>query len=165
MIDNPNFTTVTTSSYSKASGGMRASSYCDINGANCKTTSEMGGTSVPAGAIMAFNLSSCPSGWTEFTNARGRVVVGKNPSDPSFDSLQETGGEKTHTLTVSEMPQHRHTVFTMVSWGNGNSINPGTGGQGWPGFAGNGMFTDYQGSSSSHNNLQPYISLLYCTKN
>jgi len=43
MIDNPNFTTVTTSSYSKASGGMRASSYCDINGANCKTTSEMGG--------------------------------------------------------------------------------------------------------------------------
>ncbi len=31
---------------------------------------------VVSGAVIAFNLASCPAGWVEFTSARGRVVLG-----------------------------------------------------------------------------------------
>jgi len=33
-------------------------------------------STVPAGAIMAFDLTSCPTGWTEYTPARGRFLRG-----------------------------------------------------------------------------------------
>lgn len=33
-------------------------------------------TNVPSGAIMYFDMTSCPSGWTEFTTARGRYIAG-----------------------------------------------------------------------------------------
>ncbi len=42
-------------------------------------------------------------------NLSGRVVVGQNTSDTSFDVLGKTGGAKTHTLTAAEMPNHTHT--------------------------------------------------------
>jgi microcystin-dependent protein len=42
-------------------------------------------------------------------NLKGRVVVGLDSSQTEFDTLGETGGAKTHTLTSSEMPSHTHT--------------------------------------------------------
>ena len=41
-------------------------------------------------------------------NLKGRVPVGRDAADTSFDALGETGGAKTHTLTESEMPSHTH---------------------------------------------------------
>lgn len=41
---------------------------------------------------------------------RGKVPVGLDASDASFDTLGETGGEKNHTLTSAEMPSHSHGV-------------------------------------------------------
>lgn len=35
-----------------------------------------GGGGTPAGAIMAFDLSACPSGWSEYLPARGRFLRG-----------------------------------------------------------------------------------------
>ncbi len=34
------------------------------------------GESYPAGAILFFNAAACPSGWSEYTAARGRAMVG-----------------------------------------------------------------------------------------
>ena len=42
-------------------------------------------------------------------NLGGRVPVGLDSGQSEFDSLGETGGSKTHTLTTAEMPSHTHT--------------------------------------------------------
>jgi len=49
-------------------------------------------------------------------NLKGRVAVGKDSTQTEFDTLGETGGEKTHTLTVDEMPSHEHNI---IDAGNG----------------------------------------------
>lgn len=41
-------------------------------------------------------------------NLKGRVAVGLDSSQTEFDTLGETGGAKTHTLSISEMPSHTH---------------------------------------------------------
>ncbi len=60
-------------------GDIFAEQICDETGANCKDISSGwsgGGGSVPTGAVMAFDLTSCPSGWSEYTALRGRFVRG-----------------------------------------------------------------------------------------
>ena len=39
---------------------------------------------------------------------RGRVPVGVNSSDTELSAIGTKGGEKTHTLTIDEMPSHDH---------------------------------------------------------
>ena len=41
-------------------------------------------------------------------NLKGKVPVGRDSADVSFDSMGETGGAKTHTLLTTEMPVHTH---------------------------------------------------------
>lgn len=41
-------------------------------------------------------------------NLQNRVSVGKG-TEAEFDTLGETGGSKTHQLSVNEMPSHTHT--------------------------------------------------------
>jgi microcystin-dependent protein len=42
-------------------------------------------------------------------NLKGRVPVGRDTTQVEFDTLGETGGAKTHTLGVTEMPSHTHS--------------------------------------------------------
>lgn len=115
---------------------------------------------IPSDAIMAFDLSTCPEGWTELVAAKGKVIVGLDSDDASFDKRGETGGAKTHTLTIAEMPKHSHSTYITTHGG---------GGLDWTGdgshFKRVGTSTGNAGSSDSHNNLQPYISFIYCKKN
>jgi microcystin-dependent protein len=43
-------------------------------------------------------------------NLRGRQIIGVDTAQSEFNVLGETGGEKTHTLTIDEMPSHSHNV-------------------------------------------------------
>lgn len=38
----------------------------------------LGGDSQPSGMVSAFSSMTCPTGWTKYTNAQGRFVVGLN---------------------------------------------------------------------------------------
>lgn len=95
--------------------------------------------------------------WESF--GAGRVLVGLDATQTEFDTVEETGGEKTHTLTVAEMPSHNHSF---------SSDYPTSGQSGYP-LGANGAFlygvttcyTSSAGSGAAHNNLQPYIVVYF----
>lgn len=43
-------------------------------------------------------------------NLKGRVPVGRDSTQTEFDTLGETGGAKTHTLSTAELASHSHTA-------------------------------------------------------
>lgn len=67
----------------------------------------------PVGSIYMSTANVSPStfitGTTWVAWGSGKVPVGVDTSDTSFDTVEKTGGEKTHTLTEREMPKHNHT--------------------------------------------------------
>lgn len=101
-------------------------------------------------------------------NYKGKVGVGYNSSETEFNTLGKTGGEKTHTLSGSEIPQHSHQMPMQAgndtierqynaSWldnqkGNQGDVNP------------TGIRTSVYGGNQPHNNLQPYIVQTYIIK-
>lgn len=114
----------------------------------------------PVGSIyMSVTMSTAAQveaafGGTWVAWGAGRVPVGVNTSDTSFDTVEETGGEKTHTLTIQEIPSHNHDIaatngavgyIETVSLGNSASAT-------------HTAWTKYKGGGNAHNNLQPYIT-------
>ena len=93
--------------------------------------------------------------WSAF--GAGKVMVGLDAGDTSFDTAGETGGEKTHTLTVAEMPSHNHSLPTYYFTGEGAYNVSGSNGTGTAG----GAVTGYTGGGDAHNNLQPYIVVYF----
>jgi len=110
--------------------------------------------------------------WVRF--AEGKVMVGYDASDTDFDTSEETGGAKTHTLTEAELPAHRHFLFRNVGVGN---IGDTTASLSAAHFYADGSqsyrirkssatnaflepditLSGQTGSGSAHNNLQPYV--------
>ena len=106
---------------------------------------EYGGSAAPAGWLMADGTAvsrttyaalfaaigttyGAGDGSTTFNlpNRKGRVAVGRDAAQTEFDTLGETGGAKTHTLTTAEMPSHTHTQnahnHTQASHNHGGSV-------------------------------------------
>lgn len=92
----------------------------------------------------------------------GRVPVGVDVDDIDFNEAEKTGGEKTHTLTLDEMPKHNHTLNdgtdgpglypnwgSITGWGVTSEYLNGNGGE---------SNSAYTGSSTVHNNMPPYIT-------
>lgn len=86
----------------------------------------------------------------------GRTIVGVDTSQTEFNTPEKTGGEKTHTLSGSEMPKHYHGFYQYnlegdkIIWAAKSSeqipVAPS-----W-------NLVMETGSSQPHNNLQPYIT-------
>ena len=92
---------------------------------------------------------------------KGRISVGLDSSDTDFDTLGKTGGKKTHTLTIDEIPAHTHNLTYNTSGAGANT--------GGTVALGNTSTTSLfatlpTGGSKEHNNLQPYIVLNYIIK-
>lgn len=110
----------------------------------------------PVGSIyMSVNNVSPQSfiGGTWVAWGAGRVPVGVDPNDTSFNTVEKKGGEKAHTLTVDEMPSHNHGAYYTGSSTGDKYYN-------WYGATGNAMTYDAidRGGGGAHNNLQPYIT-------
>ena len=91
-------------------------------------------------------------------NLKGRVPVGIDDNDYDFDVLGKTGGEKEHTLTINEMPEHAHQMGSdHNTFGAGSYPNDRL-------YDGTNFSTKETGGGQAHNNLQPYIVLNYIIK-
>jgi microcystin-dependent protein len=47
-------------------------------------------------------------------NCKGKVPAGYDSAQSEFNALGKTGGEKTHTITVNELPAHNHDGSTST---------------------------------------------------
>ena len=75
----------------------------------------------PVGSIyMSVNNVSPQSflGGTWAVFAQGQTLVGVNPSDSDFSSSNSSGGAKTVTLSISQIPRHGHRIGI---WNSNNS--------------------------------------------
>jgi len=101
-------------------------------------------------------------------NKMGRVGVGY---DPTNYAIGTTGGEKTHTLLVTEMPPHTHKI-SGSTYDNGDPGNYALGSAGTEqdfdiptkitGGAGSTSTGNTSGGATvPHNNMQPYIVTLF----
>lgn len=114
----------------------------------------------PIGSVYIAVVSTNPATllgfgtWSAF--ATGRTLVGIDTGQTEFDTVEETGGAKTHTLTVAEMPSHQHTSDAAATSVTGSAAHDSAGG-GLNQRASGLTAIPLQGGGGAHNNLQPYI--------
>lgn len=131
-----------------------------ILGNRVTTLEESSGISLldvyPVGSIYMSVNSTNPSnlfGGTWVAWGTGRVPVGIDTSQTEFNYSERTGGSKTHTLTINEMPSHTHGY--SIASGSLDSTQYAKAGQGGTYSA---VTTTSTGGNQAHNNLQPYIT-------
>ncbi|WP_086984793.1 hypothetical protein [Elizabethkingia miricola] len=119
-----------------------------------------------------------PEDWEEATEFRGRFPMGLNPNDLDFAQVLQAGGNKTHTLSMSELPRHSFKIFggdgmntaTIANNPNGTAASKGdspndnedwnytitsTGGEA---SAGN---TNTLGGDQAHDIMNPYRIVIF----
>ena len=132
--------------------------------------------SAPTGAVTFFNLATCPSGWSELTAARGRYLVGLQPSGTRggtvgialTDAENRAVGQHNHGITD---PEHTHRVRTAVDGGFASGSDKLGLVEGDPTFATSpststattGITVNNAGAVAGTN--APYLQLLVCQKN
>jgi microcystin-dependent protein len=142
--------------------------------------------SVPERAILMWSgaIGTIPTGYTlcdgqnGTPDLRGRFVLGVDPRsvnpsngiwDPNYGNVGNTGGEKSHKLTVDEMPSHQHSIdieqSTSIPSDPSALIIPNA-------FQGTGDYdpvdvagaTGSKGENLPHNNLPPYYVIAFIMK-
>ena len=116
----------------------------------------------PVGSIYMSVNNTNPStlfGGTWEAWGAGKVPVGVDTNDTNFATVEKTGGEKQHTLTIAEMPAHNHTIPCTPTANDGSEptyqaaqVNAEATGNH------NSIVAVSSGGGSPHNNLQPYIT-------
>jgi microcystin-dependent protein len=86
-------------------------------------------------------------------NSLGKVVVGLNSGDATFNSLTDTGGVKSVTLSLAQIPQDN--IHTAIYANPGGSAIGGLAQYG--GDRVSEFILSTNGGGGSHDNLQPYI--------
>lgn len=139
-----------------------------------------GGSSAPAGWLLCdgsavsrstyatlFSVISTAygagNGTTTFNvpDMRENVPVGYKSGSTQFGTLGGSYGEKTHTLTTTEIPAHTHSMGSAIvkSGGAGTEVSQGNA------YAyGYVNATGSAGSDGGHNNIQPSVVFNYIIK-
>lgn len=83
-------------------------------------------TAVPKGMIAMWGKPApFPEGWEEYVPLRGRMPVGLNTNDLTFNNLLNFGGNKNQTLEISQIPSHTHK-FTADIYQTGTGLRFGS---------------------------------------
>lgn len=112
-------------------------------------------TIFPVGSTYVTQDNTNPNtilGFGTWERLKGKVCLGLDEDDSNLNAIGKKGGEKTHTLTVAEMPSHSHSTLTANGFGDqewGYEFN-------YSGKATYHEASTYQGQNQSHNNMQPY---------
>lgn len=134
--------------------------------------------SYPVGSIYISTSSENPGNiyggtWEEY--GKGRTLVGVDSSDSDFSTVEKLGGEKTHTLTIDEMPSHNHVERMFLDQSGYFEVKPAgyayykystqsSNVIGWTNTQISNINywrigdTEDKGGSQAHNILQPYIT-------
>ena len=95
----------------------------------------------------------------------GRVPLGVDTAQTEFNTVEKTGGAKTHTLTVAEIPSHSHaawihgggsTTTSAFNWQSSSTARSY--------FGNDADLIRDTGGGGAHNNLQPYITKYIWTR-
>jgi hypothetical protein len=120
-----------------------------------RTNDELIDAIYPVGSIYISTSSTNPGTtfnrgtWEAF--ATGRTLVGIDTSQSEFNTVEETGGAKTHTLTINEIPAHTHGITSGGSLNQYGTTNHGAN------LSDRTNTSQSAGGGQAHNNLQPYI--------
>lgn len=127
----------------------------------------------PVGAVYITATNTNPqtffSGTTWVAFGSGQTLVGVNTNDNDFKTPLKTGGSKTHTLTIDEMPNHEHGLHS------GNEYLVVAGASAGVGITGvdmssNGWWAEFYkgadkyasaGGGKAHSIVQPYITVYF----
>jgi microcystin-dependent protein len=147
----------------KASGNFPVAGNLPVSGV------VSGYGTVPIGTIVMWSGSTVPDGWAlcngqtangvRTPDLRNKFIVGAGDEY----SIGDKGGEKTHKLTIQEMPSHRHSykfkgADMKASWDNDNYFYNQS-----EEYTGNNneKNTEYTGGDQPHENRPPYYALSY----
>jgi hypothetical protein len=170
---NTEFTAVQTAVNTKADlAGSASQAFSATTATSGTNTTQVATTAFvqaqyayPVGAIFTTTVAyansaavvSAIGGTTWVAFGAGKVLVGLDSGDSDFDTAEETGGAKTHTLTISEMPAHTHSYDKQVTSTDALSIHDisrVTGGN-------TGATTGSTGDGGAHTIVQPYIVVYF----
>ena len=119
----------------------------------------------PIGSTYITQTNTNPSEILKFgtwERVKGKVLVGLDEDDTAFNTIGKTGGEKTHTLTINEMPAHNHSARFCEGTGIYAAFPKGNGSN--PEWGGSTNTIANTGEGQAHNILQPYEVVGYMWK-
>ena len=138
------------------------------------------GTGIESGAVMAFDgTSSCPSGWSVYTKAESRVIIGAAASSPgkgadgeelSAHKAGTNGGQETVTLAAANVPPHTHQYNDIYYSEHGGTVtvpnNKGSSGSDSDnkGYQMTRTTIADSNAPTAISNMPPFIALTYCVK-
>lgn len=134
------------------------------SGSNSHIYAQGDPSAIPTGTVVAFDLDACPDGWTQFSAANGRAIIGTSPGAGPISQRTrgDIGGSETHLLTVEELPSHTHQQTVWNTEGGGGWSLSGV--YNTQGIVNTTQTTGTTGGDEPHNNMQPFVVLLYCIK-
>lgn len=167
-IDAPTFTGVPAAPTAAAGTNTTQLATTAFVQAATPTAATINGLAYPVGSVYTSVVATNPNSllgvgtWVAF--GAGRVLVGINASDSDFNTVEEVGGAKTdsHTLSINEIPSHVHGYTGVQGTGNpdgaGDSVTAGHANS-YP----RQTELDYEGGGAAHSHdiVQPYIVVYF----
>lgn len=118
----------------------------------------------PIGQIIIKSDNEDYSDWLGFSwerTAVGKVLVGLDTTDTDFNAIGKIGGEKTHILTVDEMPSHTHGVPQAHPYNKDATEHYTLVRQSFNQITEYNVDTSATGGGEAHNNMPPYQVVAY----